>query len=87
MMSQVFLWDDAPGGNVEHIAEHGLTPDMVESAFEFIERQTTSRSTSRPAIFGRTREGDVVFVVYELDHDDDGTEFLYVHTAYFAEEE
>ena len=86
-MDRLFLWDDAPGGNVEHIAEHGLTPEEVESAFENIETETISRSTGRPAIFGRTLKDDVVFVVFDLDHDDDGREFIYVHTAYFAEEE
>ena len=85
-MDTLFLWDDAPGGNVEHIAEHGLTPEEVESAFNNIETETNSRSTGRPAIFGRTLNGDVIFVVYELDYDDDGREFIYVHTAYFAEE-
>jgi hypothetical protein len=24
------VWDDSEGGNVEHIADHGLTPDEVE---------------------------------------------------------
>jgi hypothetical protein len=24
------VWDDSEGGNVGHIAEHGLTPDEVE---------------------------------------------------------
>ena len=86
-MDVLFLWDDAPGGNVEHVAEHGLTPDEVESAFNNIETETISRSTGRPAIFGRTLNGDVIFVVYELDNDDDCREFIYVHTAYFAEEE
>ncbi|MCA9120433.1 MAG: hypothetical protein H6822_09610 [Planctomycetaceae bacterium] len=86
-MDVLFLWDDAPSGNVEHVAEHGLTPDEVESAFNNIEIETNSRSTGRPAIFGRTLNGDVIFVVYDLDNDDDGREFIYVHTAYFAEEE
>ena len=85
-MDRLFLWDDALGGNVEHIAEHGLTPEEVESAFDNIENETTSRSTGRPAIFGRTFNGDVIFVVYELDNDDDGRDFIYVHTAYIAEE-
>ena len=85
-MDRMFLWDDGPGGNVEHIAEHGLAPEEVESAFDNIETETTSRSSGRPAIFGRTFKGDVIFVVYELDHDDDGRDFIYVHTAYFAEE-
>lgn len=86
-MDRLFLWDDGPGGNVEHIAEHGLMPDEVESAFDNIETETTSRSTGRPALFGRTYKGDVIFVVYELDSDDDGREFVFVLTAYFAEDE
>lgn len=52
-----------------------------------IETETTSRSTGRPAIFGRTLKGDIIFVVYELYEDDDGREFVYVHTAYLAEDE
>jgi len=86
-MESLFLWDGGPGGNVEHIAEHGLTPEEVESAFGNVETETTSRSTGCPAIFGRTLKGDVIFVVYELDDDDDGREFVYVHTAYFAGDE
>ena len=86
-MDRLFLWDDSPGGNVEHIAEHGLTPEEVESAFDSIETETTSRSTGRPAIFGRTLHDEVIFVVYELDRDEDGREFIYVYTAYAAEGE
>ena len=86
-MDRLFLWDDSPGGNVEHIAEHGLTPEEVESAFDNIETETTSRSTGRPAIFGRMLQGDVIFVVYELDSDDDGRDFIYVYTAYIVGEE
>lgn len=85
-MDRLFLWDDAPGGNVEHIAEHNLTPEEVESAFNNIETETTSRSTGRPAIFGRTLYDEVVFVAYEVDNDDDGRELIYVHTAYFVDE-
>lgn len=83
----MFLWDDAPGGNVEHVAEHGLTPEEVESAFDHIELRTVSRSSGRPAVFGRTMNDEVIFVVYELDVDDDGEEFVFVISAYAAEEE
>lgn len=24
------IWNEEPGGNIEHIAEHGLTPEDVE---------------------------------------------------------
>ena len=85
-MDRMFLWIDEPSGNVEHIAEHGLTPDEVESAFDDIVMETTSRSTGRPAIFGRTFKGDTIFVVYDLDTDTDGMEFVYVRTAYITED-
>ncbi len=85
-MGTMFLWVDDPGGNVEHIAEHGLTPDEVESAFDDIETETTSRSTGRPAIFGRTFKGDTIFVVYDLETDIAGNEFVYVRTAYITED-
>jgi uncharacterized DUF497 family protein len=86
-VDRMFLWDHSPGGNVEHISEHDLTPEEVESAFDNVEAETTSRSTGRPAIFGRTHHGEVVFVVFEIDRDEDGKEFIYVHTAYEAEED
>ncbi len=43
----LFCWDDDEGGNVDHIAEHGLTPDEVESAFNVIRQKLpTSVATS-----------------------------------------
>ena len=85
-MGRMFLWIDDPGGNVEHIGEHGLTPDEVESAFDDIETETISRSTGRSAIFGRTFKGDTLFVVYDLEVDTKGHEFIYVRTAYITED-
>lgn len=82
----LFCWDHDEGGNVEHIAEHGLTTDEVESAFENIRRHTTSRSSGRPALFGTTFNGDVIFVVYEIDIDTQGDEYVFVCTAYAKED-
>jgi len=28
-----FIWNDEPGGNVAHIADHGITPEEVEYVF------------------------------------------------------
>jgi hypothetical protein len=84
---RMFLWVDEVGGNVEHVAEHGLTPDEVESAFDDIEIETTSRSTGRPAIFGRTFKGDTIFVAFDLETDADGDAFVYVRTAYITEDQ
>ena len=30
MSGVVFLWDDRPGRNVEHMRRHGLTPELQE---------------------------------------------------------
>ena len=55
-------------------------------AFEDIERETVSRATGRPAIFGRTFSGDTIFVVYDRDIDVDGREYIYVRTANIVED-
>ena len=78
----LFCWDDEAGGNVEHIAEHGLTPNDVEHAFENFIRFTTSRSTKRPALFGYALDGRTIFVAYDTETDDDGDEVIYVTTAF-----
>jgi hypothetical protein len=61
-------WDDAvdPDGNTAHIAEHGLTPDEVESVLR--DRNSSygvSDSTGRPTAFGTTNTGRYIMVVYE----------------------
>jgi uncharacterized DUF497 family protein len=65
MPSWLFLWDEEEGGNVEHLAEHGLTPDDAEHAFDSAFRHTKSRSSGRPALYGLTGDGRTIFVVYE----------------------
>jgi len=47
-----FFWDEDAGGNVEHIAEHGLTPDDWEYVFENYYDEDVSRSTGRDVRFG-----------------------------------
>ena len=62
------LWDldDDPRGNVQHIARHGLTKDDVEDAFDNPAGTDTSRSSGRPVVFGGTRTGRHIMVVYEV---------------------
>jgi hypothetical protein len=54
------LWGlpDDPDGNVQHIAEHGLTPADVEFVLNHPRRRSRSRSSGRPIVFGRTPSGD-----------------------------
>lgn len=76
------VWNDEPGGNVEHIAEHGLTPEDVEEVlFRPLDRDV-SRSTGLPIVFGFTPDGRYILVVYEQV--DEIT--IYPVTAYEVEE-
>ena len=74
------IWDldDDPDGNVQHCAEHGVTKEEVEDVFQNAIDFDISRSTSRPVVFGDTRAGRHLMVVYEgIDADT-----VYPVTAY-----
>jgi len=74
------LWDedDNPDGNVQHIAEHGLTMDDMEFVIENAESESVSRSSGRPCVFGYTPGGDYIIVIFEQF--DEAT--IYPVTAY-----
>ena len=76
------IWDDEPGGNVEHMAEHDLTPEDVEEVFFNPVDRDVSRSSGLPIVFGFTPDGRYVLVVYEQV--DDVT--VYPVTAYEVEQ-
>lgn len=48
------IWDDDynPEGNVQHIAEHGLTTSDVEWVIENPTTEDTNRSSKRRAVLG-----------------------------------
>ncbi len=72
------IWNDDPGGNVEHIAEHGLTREDVEAVICNPLEKTISRSSGRPVATGYASDGRLILVVYE--EFDDVT--VYPVTAY-----
>ena len=76
------LWNEESDGNVQHIAEHGLTPNDVEEViFNPIDRDV-SRSSGLPILYGFTPDGRYILVVYEqLDEIT-----IYPVTAYDVEE-
>jgi hypothetical protein len=78
------IWDlpDDPDGNVQHIADHGLTPIDVEYVLNHPQREATSRSSGRPIVYGFTPSGEYILVIYEVI--DEGT--VYPVTAYPVEE-
>ncbi len=54
-----FIRNNEPGGNVEHIAEHGLTPEDVEAVICNPLETTTSRSSGRPVATVTHRTADL----------------------------
>ncbi len=66
------LWDDPddPDGNVQHIADHGLTIEDVEEVLSDPTSEGVSASTGRPCVWGYTQEDVYIIVVYEeIDQD------------------
>jgi hypothetical protein len=60
-----YLWLEGEGGNLEHVAQHGLTPEDVEYVIENYDEQRASRSSGRPMRFGHTPDGRYIAVVFE----------------------
>jgi hypothetical protein len=75
------IWNEEPDGNIEHIAEHGPTPEDVEEVILNPVDRDVSRSTGLPIVFGFTADGRYILVVYEQV--DDIT--IYPVTAYEVE--
>lgn len=61
------LWDHEPGGNVEHIDAHDLTPADVEYVLQQASAVRTSDSSGRPCVFGYTMNDEHIIVVFEWE--------------------
>ncbi|MGA2618550.1 MAG: hypothetical protein ABSF26_13135 [Thermoguttaceae bacterium] len=74
------IWDDddQPDGNVQHVAEHGLTKEDVEYVLENPTKEGISSRTGRLCCFGYTPGGDFIIAVYEQVN----AETIYPLTAY-----
>ena len=77
-MRPQIIWNEEPGGNIEHIEEHGLSVEDVECVLADPEREGMSRSSGGPCVFGYTPDGTYIIVVYERIGDDT----IYPVTAY-----
>lgn len=60
------VWDRTEGGNVDHLAEHGVTTTEAEYVIMHPAKVEHSRSSGRCIAFGRTDAGRALAVVYEL---------------------
>jgi len=61
MRIELFVWD---GGNIDHIARHGLHHEEVDEVLEQPYRITKTRE-GRYYLFGRTMSGRYLSVVFE----------------------
>ena len=70
-MNPTVIWDDQPGGNVEHVGLNGLTPDEVDEVLlDDSIPIGRSRSSNRPYRFGWTSTGKHIIVIWEVVSDD-----------------
>ena len=66
------IWDldDDPQGNVQHIAEHGITKAEVVEVLDRPDAHEVSRSSGRPVAIGTTSTGRTLLVVYDEIEED-----------------
>ena len=63
MAKAIFIWDEE---NVPHIAEHGLTPEEVETVVNNPKNDfDLSNSTGRGVMFGRTKTSKYILVAFD----------------------
>ena len=85
MANVQYIWDLAedPEGNVQHIAEHGVTIEEAEEVVrDRYEATVARRSSGRPTVFGWTSTGKHLAVTFEVV--DAELPQVYVVTAYEA---
>ncbi len=73
-----FLWDFRPGGNVEHIENHGVTPEECEEVFDDPGSLIASARGGAKQIIGQTGSGRYLRIIFRLM----GTRLIKVITAY-----
>ena len=75
------VFEDDPDGNVQHIAEHGVTVDEAEAVLRDPRSGSgRSRRSGRPQVFGWTPTGKFLTVIWEEVSDD--PRMIYPVTAY-----
>ncbi len=69
----VILWDHDRGGNVEHLAEHGVTPEEAEEVIGayFDDREPSYSTPQYWVVSGFTALGRFLLVVFEYLADEE----------------
>jgi uncharacterized DUF497 family protein len=69
-MTPAFIWNKK---NVEHIAEHGVTPEEAE--FVVLNGRTTYHEDNKWLARGQTRSGRYLQVIYVMESDATGIDY------------
>ncbi len=85
MRIRQIIWDldEDADGNVQHIAEHGITVEEVEDVLYAAEEVVASQSSGRPITFGEASTGKYLAVVFEVVEEEPLA--VYPVTAYETE--
>jgi uncharacterized DUF497 family protein len=71
-------WDDARGANVDHVAEHGVTPEEWQEVLDAADPADVEPSESDQdhwTYLGETARGRTLRIVFVMEGDED---FLYI---------
>lgn len=69
MTQVVFLWDERPGSNIDHVRSHGMTPGIWETVFHHASHHLPDKDdASLMAAEGRS-QGRLFRIVYSIDGD------------------
>lgn len=71
------IWEHTQGGNVEYLAEHGLTIEEVEHVLSTFDDMQASRSSDHLVVFGWLEGRRIAVLIDEIDDDT-----IYPVTAY-----
>lgn len=69
MTQVVFLWDERPGSNVDHIRSHGMTPELWEAVFHQAGNQAPDKDDPSVIVAEGRSQGRLFRIVYSVDGD------------------
>ncbi|MBA3698754.1 MAG: hypothetical protein H0W78_07860 [Planctomycetes bacterium] len=62
-----YHWDSRPGGNIDHIRDHGLTTTMWETLYLHRHSEWTDKDDATVSVAESRLHGRLYRIVYEVD--------------------
>lgn len=64
-----FLWDERPGRNLEHIATHGMSPELWEEVYHRARRRMSDKDDASVMVAEGRARGRAYRIVYAIEDD------------------